>query len=162
MQLADGAAIRRATPADIPQLVGFRALMMSDMGEDFDAHVGLRDDVAAWYARRMGQPNGFAAFVAEASDGSLVGCAVGTVEDHAPSPRSRSGLRGELSNVVTLPAFRRRGLARACVSALLTWFANETDATTVRLAATADGAQLYRSMGFTEPRDVILQWRVER
>lgn len=154
--------IRRATPADIPALVEFRALMMTEMGEDFDADPTLRTDVSAWFERRMLRQDAFAAFVADLPDAGVVACAMGTVEDHAPSPRSRTGLRGELANVVTLPEFRRRGLARGCVEALLDWFARETPVATVRLAATADGVDLYRSLGFTEPRDVILQYRVPR
>ncbi|MFD0327509.1 GNAT family N-acetyltransferase [Streptacidiphilus monticola] len=63
---------------------------------------------------------------------------------------------------MTAPDFRGRGLARACTRALLTWFADATTATTVRLAATADGEALYRSLGFAEPRDLILQLRVVR
>ncbi|MFR9793420.1 N-acetyltransferase family protein [Streptomyces sp. MB22_4] len=154
--------IRRAGAADIDRLVEFRALMMSEMGEDVDADPTWRGDAAAWFARRMEEPDALAAFVAEVPGAGVVGCAVGTVDDHAPSPRNRSGRRGEIANVVTSPDFRGRGLARACVSALLTWFADETTVTTVRLAATPDSETLYRGLGFTEPRDLILQVRVTR
>ncbi|HEY1174513.1 MAG TPA: GNAT family N-acetyltransferase [Phytomonospora sp.] len=162
---ADQFLIRRADPADIGHLVEFRAVMMSEMGEDVDADPSWRDDAAAWFARRMKDESTFAAFVAcaaEPPDAGPVGCAVGTIDDHAPSPRNRHGLRGEIANVVTAPEFRGRGLARACVSALLTWFTDETAATTVRLTATADGESLYRALGFTDPRDRILQARLTR
>ncbi|MFE7165792.1 hypothetical protein [Streptomyces sp. NPDC057616] len=39
------------------------------------------------------------------------------------------------------------------MSALPTWFTDETAATTVRLTATTDGETLYRALGFTDPRD---------
>ncbi|MEW2624178.1 GNAT family N-acetyltransferase [Streptomyces sp. NPDC048106] len=159
---ADGVRVRRAGPADIDHLVAFRALMMTEMGEDVDADPGWRADAAAWFARRMGQAGTFAAFVAELPASGVVGCAVGTIDDHAPSPRNRSGLRGEIANVVTSPGFRGRGVARACMGALLAWFADETAATTVRLAATSDGEALYRGLGFAEPRDLVLQVRVAR
>lgn len=153
---------RRAGLADIPRLIELRALMVAEMGDDFDSVPGLREAAAAWFARRMADPRGFAAFVAEVPGEGVVSCAIGTVEDHAPSPRSLSGLRGELANVCTERAFRGRGLARACVEALLAWFRDETDATLVRLAATEDGAPLYRSLGFVPPRDLILQLRLAR
>ncbi|MFF8991224.1 GNAT family N-acetyltransferase [Streptomyces sp. NPDC014983] len=150
--------------ADIDRLVEFRALMMSETGEDVDADPTWRGDAAAWFARRMkgAEADTFAAFVAELPGAGVVGCAVGTVDDHAPSPRNRSGRRGEIADVVTSPDFRGRGLARACVSALLTWFADGTTVTTVRPAATSDGEALCRSLGFTEPRDLVLQARVAR
>ncbi|GGJ42111.1 GNAT family N-acetyltransferase [Streptomyces brasiliensis] len=132
------------------------------MGEDIDADPTWRGDAAAWFARRMKEASTFAAFVAELPGSGVVSCAVGTIDDHAPSPRNRSGQRGEIANVVTSPDFRSRGLARACMSALLTWFTDETAATTVRLAATSVGEALYRSLGFAEPRDLILQVRVAR
>jgi GNAT superfamily N-acetyltransferase len=152
--------IRRADPGDIDHLVEFRALMMSEMGEDVDTDPTWRADAALWFDRRMKERSTFAAFMAELPRAGVVGCAVGTVDDHAPSPRNRSGLRGEIANVVTAPDFRSRGIARACMNALLTWFADETAATTVRLAATSGGEALYRGLGFTEPRDLILQVRM--
>lgn len=154
--------VRRAGAADIPRLVELRALMVREMGDDFDALPGLRDAAAKWFARRMAAPDAFAAFVTELPDVGVVSCAIGTLEDHAPSPRNPSGLRGELANVVTERGFRGHGYARACVTALIDWFIAETPALTVRLAATSDGAPLYRSLGFIEPRDLILQLALQR
>ncbi|GLX49322.1 hypothetical protein Shyhy01_22720 [Streptomyces hygroscopicus subsp. hygroscopicus] len=57
--------IRRAGAADIDRPVEFRALMMSEMGEDVDAGPTWRGDAAAWFARRMEEPDALAAFVAE-------------------------------------------------------------------------------------------------
>ncbi|MER6333098.1 hypothetical protein ABT298_28005 [Streptomyces sp. NPDC001034] len=48
------------------------------------------------------------------------------------------------------------------MSAPLTWFADGTTVTTVRPAATSDGEAPYRGLGFTEPRDLVLQARVAR
>lgn len=159
---ASSVVARRAEVADIPRLVELRALMVASMGDDFDAVPGMRDAAAAWFARRLAAPEAFAAFVVEVADAGVVACAIGTIEDHAPSPRSPSGLRGEIANVCTFEAFRGRGFARACVEALLSWFRDETEATLVRLAATEDGASLYRSLGFAPPRDLILQLKLAR
>ena len=70
------------------------------------------------------------------------------VEHPAPSPSNPVGVRGHVSQVSTLPAFRRRGYARACLTALLDWFERETDARRLDLHATTDGEPLYRSLGF--------------
>ncbi|KGN34908.1 acetyltransferase [Knoellia sinensis KCTC 19936] len=64
----------------------------------------------------------------------------------APSmPRGRSGF---VSNVATLPHARGRGLARAVMTELVRWLDEETDADRIDLAATTEGAPLYRSLGF--------------
>lgn len=54
-----------------------------------------------------------------------------------------------------------RGHARACLDALLAWFAEDTGARVVNLNATADGAGLYRSLGFAAPRFPALQLRID-
>lgn len=153
--------IRRARAADVPALVDLRAQMMRDMGAD-TGDDSWRVDAAAWYRARLAEPTRCAAIIAEVPGDGVVACAVGTVDDHAPSPRNPSGLRGEIANVVTFPAFRRRGLARTCVEALLQWFDAEMAVRVVRLAATADGEALYRRLGFREPRDLILERRMAR
>ena len=69
-------------------------------------------------------------------------------------------MQGLVFNVSTDPGCRRRGYARSCLDALLTWFAGETEARVINLNATSDGTALYRSLGFTEPRVPALQLRM--
>ncbi|WP_326607706.1 GNAT family N-acetyltransferase [Streptomyces sp. NBC_01800] len=90
---------------------------------------------------------------------NVVASAVGACDVHAPSPANPSGLHGHISNVSTDPRRRRRGYARACLDALLTWFREETPVTVVNLNATGDGAALYESFGFAAPRHPALQLR---
>ncbi|GAA2748646.1 hypothetical protein GCM10009869_01230 [Amnibacterium kyonggiense] len=69
------------------------------------------------------------------------------LEHRAPSPTNPAGLAAHLSQVSTLPGHRRRGHARACLSALLAELdrrgVGRTD-----LFATADGEALYLDLGF--------------
>lgn len=81
----------------------------------------------------------------------------GTCDSHAPGPGNPTGIRGHVFNMSTLPDHRRRGHARACLEALLDWFRTRTPARVINLNATPDGAALYRSIGFTEPRFAALQ-----
>jgi GNAT superfamily N-acetyltransferase len=56
-------------------------------------------------------------------------------------------------NVTTDPAHRRRGNSRACMQALLQWYADK-GVTAVDLRASREGEPLYSSLGFarvTEP-----------
>ncbi|MET7790482.1 GNAT family N-acetyltransferase [Streptomyces sp900116325] len=145
--------VRRATLDDVPALVRMRALMLSDMGmHSGDADAPWRAASALWFSERLRLPDEFAAFLVVAS-------AVGACDAHAPSPANPSGLHGRISNVSTDPRRRRRGYARGCLDALLTWFRAETSVTVVDLNATGDGAGLYESFGFAAPRHPALQLR---
>ena len=58
--------------------------------------------------------------------------------------------------VETSPGHRRRGLGRHVMSALTTW-AIDQGATFGLLAASADGAELYRSLGWDE---TLAMWSI--
>ena len=64
-------------------------------------------------------------------------------------PSNPTGRAGYVQWVATEPAFRRLGLARLTLGALLAWF-EATGVPNVELHATADGEALYRSLGFGE------------
>lgn len=55
---------------------------------------------------------------------------------------------GLLAGVYTHPAYRRRGYARALVSAAIDW-CKDKGATTLRLRAAPGARSLYESLGFT-------------
>jgi len=153
--------VRRAGVEDAGALVALRAEMFDGMGVDPGSpDAPWRAAALAWFAQHLADRDGFAAFVVEEAGAGVVSCAVGVVEVHAPGPRSSSGAHGRLSSVSTAPGSRRRGHARACVTALLAWFDEATDARVVDLFATPGGAGLYRSLGFEEPRHTALQRRV--
>lgn len=129
--------VRRATLEDVPALVRMRALMLSDMGmQTGDADAPWRAASALWFSERLRLPDEFAAFLVADPELGVVASAVGACDVHAPSPANPSGLHGHISNVSTDPRRRRRGYARACLDALLTWFREETPVTVVNLNAT--------------------------
>ena len=155
--------VRRAEASDAGALTRLRALMLSDMGvltESTDPRWhGVTEE---WFARRLGDGKDFAAFVIDDPDLGLVSCAVGTCDDHAPSPGNLSGMHGHVFNMSTDPRCRRLGYARACLEELLAWFRDETEARVIKLNATRDGIAMYRSLGFTEPGNPSLQLRLDR
>ncbi len=79
--------------------------------------------------------------------GTLVSCGAGIVVPRLPNPWHSGGRVGYVQWMSTEPAFRRRGLARAVLRAVLGWF-DERDVDNVELHATEQGAPLYRSEGF--------------
>jgi GNAT superfamily N-acetyltransferase len=80
-------------------------------------------------------------------DGALVACGAGVVCRRLPNPWHPDGLAGYVQWMSTEPAFRRRGLGRAVLRAVLDWFA-QLGVENVELHATEEGAPLYRSEGF--------------
>jgi ribosomal protein S18 acetylase RimI-like enzyme len=151
--------VRRAVAADAAELTRLRLQMFVDIGRDpalMDADWQQRN--IAYFRLRLAAVDEFAGFVVDADGGRLAAVAVGWLNPHLIGTRNPLGRVGYVANICTDPAYRRRGLSRATVVALLDWL-RSTGITTVDLHATADGEHLYRSLGFTEPEDRALTLR---
>jgi ribosomal protein S18 acetylase RimI-like enzyme len=153
--------VRRAVPADAAALTVLRAEMFAAMGTDVGPpDAPWRAAAQVWFADRLAGDPLVAVVVAEVAGAGVVACALGTSQPHVPGPRNPAGARGHVSNICTLPAYRRQGLARACVEELLRWFREETDVSAVHLSATADGIGLYEALGFSPPDHPYLTLRL--
>ena len=148
--------VRRAVPDDAEELTRLRALMFRDMGRPAD----LLDE--AWSRRnvehfraRLADTESFAAFVVDQPDAGLAAVAVGWLDQHLIGPTNPSGQVGYIANICTDSAFRRRGYSRSTLTALLDWLRSR-DIRLVNLHASEDGANLYKSMGFTESTETSL------
>jgi ribosomal protein S18 acetylase RimI-like enzyme len=112
---------------------------------------GLRERIATEAAR-------LAAFVVDRPDpAGLAACVIGQVDRRLPGPRDPDGLRGYVYNVATDTAYRRRGFSRACMTAVLEWFAGR-GVRVVDLRASADGEPLYASLGFVRTKDPAMRF----
>ncbi|MEV5960523.1 GNAT family N-acetyltransferase [Kribbella sp. NPDC051952] len=152
--------VRRAKPDDAEALVHLRGLMLDAMGRDVGGpDAPWRPIALEWFGQQLASPETFAAYVVDDPAAGVVASAVGNVYVHPPGPNDLTTLRGHLYNVSTEPAFRRRGLARACVVALMDWFRDETEIGVVELHATDYGIDLYRQLGFTESQYPTLRYR---
>ncbi len=151
--------LRRATADDISDLVELQALLFAEMGNGHVSEGAWRDSVAAWLGERL--DTDACVYVVEVQ-GSLVACALGYLHTAPPSPSSITPARGHISNVFTLDGHRRRGHARACVTALLEWFRTETPAEVVDLSASRDGLALYESMGWRLRNDPTMRLPITR
>jgi ribosomal protein S18 acetylase RimI-like enzyme len=141
--------------ADIDALVRLRRLLCDARG--FAAGPDLDGAVATVLEAGLGSGDLLVAVV-DAPGGGLAACGVGMVAQRLPSPGNLGGRYGYVQSMVTDPAFRRRGLARAVLVALLDRFA-AVGVTRVDLHATDQGAPLYRSLGFTDASTPELRWR---
>jgi GNAT superfamily N-acetyltransferase len=141
---------RRAGPADAAELTRLRALMFDAMGRSGDeswrsaCEAELREQLAGDVT---------VAFVVDAPDGSGLACGVvGLLSRRLPGPErpGRGNVVGHVSSMSTDPRWRRQGMARSALEALLAWFA-AAGAGMATLSATAEAEPLYRSLGFTDP-----------
>jgi ribosomal protein S18 acetylase RimI-like enzyme len=145
--------LRRATAQDVLALVSLRSLMFSSMGRDVGGQdAQWRAAAADWLREQVDRPEQFAGFVLEHPVDGVVSAALGSCDPRAPSPQDLSGTHGHVFNISTEPAHRRRGYARACLTALLTWFDTDTGVRVVHLSATPEGSGMYTSAGFREAR----------
>ncbi|MEV8377627.1 GNAT family N-acetyltransferase [Kribbella sp. NPDC056861] len=155
--------VRRAKPDDAEALVRLRALMLEAMGADTGPEdAPWRQTALRFFTEGLASPETFAAFVVDDPEAGVVANAVGHCNLHPPGPNDITTTRGYLYNVSTEPAFRRRGLAKACVISLLDWYRDETEAGQIELHATEQGDSLYRSLGFVDSSYPAQRLRIVR
>ncbi len=156
MPLPDGFYLRRASTADVETLVAHRRAMFYDMG--YNDEVALNDMSAkfrVWVLQRMNAED-YLAWLVYAPDGSV---AAGTglwLMDWPPHMVGKGPRRGNILNVYTHERFRRRGLARELMEAVLLW-CRENQIDTIILHASNDGRNLYQSMGFMATNEMRLR-----
>jgi GNAT superfamily N-acetyltransferase len=92
-------------------------------------------------------------FVVRDEDGAPVACASAFISETSMIQIERIGTIG---GVYVRPEHRRRGYARELTRAALDW-AREHGCTLARLTAGQPAESLYRSMGFTQGRELILR-----
>lgn len=77
----------------------------------------------------------------------VVGTAWMTISERPASPVFITGKIGTIINVLTYPKFRRRGIAKNILNALIQEAKNQ-DISLIELTSTKDGEFLYNSLGF--------------
>src|SRR5215472_10169936 len=99
-----------------------------------------------WVRRKM-ESGDYLAWFAEAADGLIAAGAGLWLMEWMPHRPGGPGRRGNILNVYTQPAYRRRGLARHLMNQILEW-ERKREIEVVILHASDEGRPLYESMGF--------------
>ena len=128
-----------------------RAVMASEMGNNWDAdHPGWRERFALYFSER--QEAGESQLFQARSGDEIVGMLfVSLVDDYHGYVRNKKS--GRVNSVYVLPAFRRRGVARALMLAGIDWIRTK-GCVVVRLNSSEDGIALYESLGFKPRREM--------
>lgn len=134
---------RVAFPSDAEGIIALRSELV--LSEPIDAEWAALS--STHLALRLAPGGDARAHVAEAPDGSLVSCALGLIHPLLPAPACPSGLAARVHAVATHPRYRRLGLARELLSALLDRLQAD-GATLFELRAAEEATPLYRELGF--------------
>ncbi len=145
--------IRQATVADIPDLVRLRRTMFESMGCEDAALLDAADASAEDYFAEAMPAGSFHGWVAVAPTGTVVSSGGVVIDQHPPGPSNLSGRIGYIMNLVTIPRYRRRGIARRIMHAMLKWLAAQ-GIQHGALHATEVGRSLYRELGFVDSNEM--------
>jgi GNAT superfamily N-acetyltransferase len=156
--VSEAITIRQATVADVPDLVRLRRMMFESMGCDEAALLDAADAAAAAYFGQAIPAGSFRGWVAVASTGAVVSSGGVVIDQHPPGPSNLSGQIGYIMNLVTIPRYRRRGIARRIMRAMLKWLV-EQGIKQGALHATGVGRPLYRELGFVDSNEMQVRLR---
>jgi GNAT superfamily N-acetyltransferase len=151
--------LRPATKSDADELLRLATVMFIAIGAD-PAASDWRE--RAPHRLAAGFDDGtVAGFVVEhpERDGALVAAALASINQRLPTPANPDGRVAYVQWVATDLEFRRQGAARALMNALLQW-ARDQQLAFVDLHASAEGAPLYRSLGFKQNANPELRLRL--
>lgn len=146
----DKLIFRTADINDIDTLVQMRlAYVSADYGEiDAETETALRTQLEEYFPVHLGKDIfGFLCFDGE----KAVSMVILYIMDKPAFVTTPSGRSGTLLSVVTLPEYRKRGIAGKLVNMALEK-AKQLGADFVELQATADGEPLYRKIGFKDKK----------
>jgi GNAT superfamily N-acetyltransferase len=148
--------IRYATIEDAPVIARHRAAMFRDMGDLSGDDVAQIENAAFVYMRQMMAERRYLGWLAERQGEIVAGCGL-IISQLLPRPGAiDGGAQALIVNVYCEPEHRRRGLARALMTATLDWCKREQVAKVV-LHASQDGRQLYESLGFVQTNE--MRWQ---
>jgi ribosomal protein S18 acetylase RimI-like enzyme len=151
-----GHGVREAVEADIPELVRLRAVLFADLAGTWGAAPPggqWRQACAAALTAALADES--MRVIVSGPGPGLACCGIGAIDRRLPSPFNPGGQIGHVFGIVTDPAHRGHGHARAVTQELLDWF-DRHGITRVDLNASPDGQHLYRSLGFTGHPDPTL------
>ena len=147
--------IRAATLQDIPHVLHHRSSMFADMGRGDAAQHTKMLEATEVYLRSAMPAGRYTAWLAENTAGRVGAGAGVAISDWPGSPDDPTGKRALVLNVYTEPEFRRQGIARRLMLAVIAW-ACEQGLRSLSLHASDFGRALYEELGFRQTNEMRL------
>jgi GNAT superfamily N-acetyltransferase len=149
--------IREATLNDVPEILRHRHGMYEDMGyQDPEALAGMVSTSETYMTYALAERS-CRAWLALAA-GRVVGGGAVVVSPWPSHPYDQQCRRATILNVYVYPEFRRQGIARRLMQAMIEWCRKE-GFVFIALHASQDGRALYESLGFESSNEMRLELR---
>ncbi len=147
--------IRLAAPADAATIAEHRSRMFEDLGRLDGKHASAMAEAVAPVLEQMVSSGEYIGWLCVAEDGVIAAGAGVQLRNLLPRPETSVMREALVVNVYVQPAYRRRGLARRLMLAILDW-CREQGIERVVLHASVMGRPLYESLGFTLSNELFL------
>jgi GNAT superfamily N-acetyltransferase len=147
--------IREATLDDVPEILRQRRGMYEDMDYTDEAALSAMLNLCRPYLLEAMTDGSFRAWMACMGDRIVGGGAI-VIARWPSHPNDLQCRRATILNVYTHREFRRRGVARRLMQAMIAWCKKE-GFTFVTLHASKHGRPLYESLGFETSNEMRLK-----
>ncbi|MBU1050543.1 GNAT family N-acetyltransferase [Candidatus Bipolaricaulota bacterium] len=152
----DPTNIRLATMDEIDVLVELRVAMFEAMGHSKESLIPAIEPMREYFQQHL--PTGaFRVWIAEYQGAPVASIGL-VIHSIPPSPRNTRGEVAYIMNLITLPEYRRRGIARRLLLHVMD-VARSEGIPKACLHASSEGRPLYEQLGFSISEDVPEMWR---
>lgn len=148
--------IRRACAEDLKHILHHRLAMFEEMGFRDRAVLDQVEAVSRDYFAEALRAGRYVGWMAEDSNGKVIGGGGIVVADWPGNPRENHPKRTWILNMYTEPRARRRGVAKTLLQAMIEWCRAEGYGS-VSLHASEAGRPLYESIGFEPTNEMRLE-----
>ena len=148
--------IRRACAEDLKHILHHRLAMFEEMGFREATVLDRVEAVSREYFTAALRAETYLGWMAEDSNGYVVGGGGIVVADWPGYPGEKQAKRAWILNMYTAPKARRRGVAKRLMQAMVEWCRGE-GYRSVSLHASEAGRPLYERMGFQPTNEMSLK-----
>ncbi len=149
--------IREATPSESAIVLHQRRSMFRDMGEGTIEELDRMEEVAGpWLVRTLADGS-YHHWLALDNSGHVVGGGGVLLCPWPANPRDPCTQRAVILNMFTEPQFRKQGIARQVMLAILAWI-KQQGLHGVNLHASEEGRSLYEKLGFEPTNEMRLRF----
>jgi GNAT superfamily N-acetyltransferase len=150
----DHFALRHATPDDAPLIAEHRVRMFQDTGRLDAAAAATMLELLTPMLHSMLTSGDYVGWLASVAGAAVVAGAGVHVRQLLPRPETLTQREALVVNVYVQPEYRRRGIARHLMLAILEWCGGQ-GIERVALHASDMGRPLYESLGFAPSTELI-------
>lgn len=149
--------VREAGAEDHPIILHHRRSMFRDMGEGTVEELDRMVEVASPWLTRAMEDGLYRHWLAIDESGRVAGGGGVLLSPWPANPHDPCTERAVILNVYTEPEFRRRGVARRVMTAILAWI-KAYGLRGVNLHASPEGRTLYEKLGFEATNEMRLKF----